>query len=218
MPPRKIVILRHGEKKDAFELCSTGLQRSLALQAQYLGKNAAKASAIFDAGETPDAFFAITLHTIELASPSAQSWNKPLIAYTAVPIPLPPPPSDFADSELVLNARTQQAAAEVMSDKWKGKVVVMVWEHKHIANDKLEKQYKPDPVTLRQLLKLEQPALNVPVKWESENYDYFWVVTYDSAGTPSTFTSVQQDFDPPYDDLPHNAWGQAASLPSDCKS
>ncbi len=218
MAPAKIIILRHGEKKNPFELCATGLERSLALQAQYLGKGATKANAIFDPGETPDAFFAITLHTIELASPSAQSWELPLTTFSAVPIPVTPQ-SPFADSETVLNARTQQAAAEVMlSGRWDGKTVVMVWEHKHIASAKLEAAYPGTDVTLRQLLKLNLLGSQVPDKWEGENYDYFWVVTYDSQGAPTSFAAIQQDFDHPYDDLPHNAWGQAATLPCDCKS
>ena len=38
--PAQIVILRHGEKQDAYRLCDVGVQRSLALAAQYLGKGA----------------------------------------------------------------------------------------------------------------------------------------------------------------------------------
>ncbi|HEY0105379.1 MAG TPA: hypothetical protein VGB91_04790 [Rhizomicrobium sp.] len=212
MAPAKIVILRHGEKKDAFALCSTGVERSLALTAKYLGKGAAQS--LFGAQEAPAAFFAVTLHTIELASPSAQSWNAPLIAYSAVPIDNSP----FGDSETVLNARTQQAAADVMGGAWAGKTVVMVWEHKHIASKKLEAAYPDQKVTLRQLLNLDTLGSQVPDKWEGENYDYFWIVTYDGSGSPNGFASIQQDFDHPYDDLPHNGWGQAATLPSDCKS
>ena len=52
-------------------LCSTGMRRSLALAEQYLGKGASKP--LFEAAEKPDAFLAITLHTLETASPSAQS-------------------------------------------------------------------------------------------------------------------------------------------------
>ncbi|MGH6871549.1 MAG: hypothetical protein ACREHE_08585 [Rhizomicrobium sp.] len=81
--PKKIIILRHGEKADACALCSTGQRRSVALAEQHLGKN--PSNPLF-AGDTIDAFFAITLHTIELAAPSAQSRGMAVRAYTAVPI------------------------------------------------------------------------------------------------------------------------------------
>ena len=38
--PSQIIVLRHGEKQDAYRLCEVGVQRSLALAAQYLGKGA----------------------------------------------------------------------------------------------------------------------------------------------------------------------------------
>ncbi len=213
MAPAKIIVLRHGEKKDGFELCSVGVQRSLALTAKYLGKGAQHS--LFAPGERPDAFFAITLHTIELASPSAQSWNAPLIAFTAVPIPGNP----YGDSELVLNARTQEAAAEVMSGRWDGKTVVMVWEHKHIASKKLEEAYPSEKITLRQLLQLDTLGSQVPDKWEGENYDYFWIATYGKGSdAPTGFEAHKQKFDAPYQNVPQNDWGVAVTLPSDCQS
>ena len=54
MAPAKIIILRHGEKKNGFELCSTGVQRSLALTTKYLGKGGQ--NSLFDGGG-PDAIF-----------------------------------------------------------------------------------------------------------------------------------------------------------------
>jgi hypothetical protein len=58
-----------------------------------------------------------------------------------------------------LNRRTQEAARDLMVNTlWQGKTVVMVWEHKHIANKKLEKRFPEEAVTLRQLLKLDQRA------------------------------------------------------------
>jgi len=59
--------------------------------------------------ETPAAFFSITLHTLELASPSAQSWSLPQTLYSAVPIA---GNATYGDGVVVLNARTQQAAAD----------------------------------------------------------------------------------------------------------
>ena len=73
--PREIVLLRHGEKQNAFALCPTGVQRSLALKASYLGKGASPS--LFETGEAPAAFFVITLHTLELATPAAASWAFP---------------------------------------------------------------------------------------------------------------------------------------------
>ena len=214
MAPRKIVILRHGEKKNGFELCSTGLQRSLALQETYLGKDASSADTLFDHGETPDAFFAITLHTLELASPSAQSWGMPVIDFSAQPIDVTPP-SPFADSETTLNTRTQQAVKNVMSSAWDGKTVVMVWEHKHIANKKLSAKY-PDPVTLHDLFGLGNATGDkVPHTWSGDNYDFFWVVTHLDS-TPK-FKSIMQTYTGAYASLPQNDWKVPVALPSDCK-
>ena len=46
-------------------------------------RNAAKS--LFADGEEPAFFFAITLHTLELAAPAAATWSKPLILYSVVP-------------------------------------------------------------------------------------------------------------------------------------
>jgi hypothetical protein len=40
---------------------------------------------LFASGDEPAFFFAITLHTLELASPAVASWNKPVILYSVVP-------------------------------------------------------------------------------------------------------------------------------------
>jgi hypothetical protein len=58
-----------------------------------------------------------------------------------------------------------------------GKTVVMVWEHRHIANKKLEDNFPREAVTLRQLLKLDL-LHGVPETWPSGTYDYFWIVDY----------------------------------------
>ena len=81
--PARIIILRHGEKADKWKLCEIGQQRADALALNYLGKGAAKS--LFTEGNDPAFFFAITLHTLELASPAAASWSKPLILYSVVP-------------------------------------------------------------------------------------------------------------------------------------
>ncbi len=215
--PAEIIILRHGEKQDGFALCSVGVQRSLALATQYLGKGAK--DSLFASGTAPAAFFSITLHTLELASPAAQTWSLPQTLYSAVPIPNNP----LGDSEAVLNARTQAAAADVLTNPaWNGKIVVLVWEHKHIANKKLEAAYPGQKVTLRQLLALDALGAQVPDTWKGDNYDYFWTVTYGNAGSPvpTAFTASKQHFDAPYDAVPHNDWDTPETLPknSGCKS
>lgn len=66
--PARIIILRHGEKADKCKLGGVGQQRADALAATYLGRGAAKS--LFSPGKEPAAFLAITLHTLELASPA----------------------------------------------------------------------------------------------------------------------------------------------------
>jgi hypothetical protein len=60
--PKEIIILRHGEKQDSYRLCSVGQQRSLALQANYLGKGAA--NNLFPTGTGPDGIFAIITNAL----------------------------------------------------------------------------------------------------------------------------------------------------------
>jgi hypothetical protein len=210
--PREIVLLRHGEKQDAFALCRIGVQRSLALASAYLGKGATPS--LFAAGETPAAFFTITLHTLELASPSAASWGAPLIDYSIVP--LKGVPNVNEDQEL--DERTREAASDVMTNPlWDGKTVVMIWEHKHIANAKLEKK-AADAVTLRGLLHLDELGKDVPKTWSGTNYDYFWIVRYKNGSSkPESFKAVKQLFTAPYDSLPHNDWEQPEDLPADSR-
>ncbi|MGE5261673.1 MAG: histidine phosphatase family protein, partial [Actinomycetota bacterium] len=156
--PARIIILRHGEKANPWKLCETGAERAEALAETYLGAKASKS--LFADGERPAFFFAITLHTLELASPSVASWSKPIILYSVVP--------DESDDELhvkALNERTEEAAANIMQNPaLNGKTVVMVWEHKHIANEKLEDKFAGEAVTLRKLLKLDILP-GVPKTW-----------------------------------------------------
>ena len=81
-------------------------------------------------------------------------------------------PDESDDDDLhvkALNRRTQEAAANIMQNPaLNGKTIVMVWEHKHIANAKLEAKHEGEAVTLRKLLKL-----GVPATWPGDNYDYF---------------------------------------------
>ena len=96
--PSRIIILRHGEKEDAWRLCGVGQERATALAATYLGRNAAKS--LFVPGGEPAAFLAITLLTLELAAPAAGTWSLPLTLYAA------PPGGEKKAREVTLNRRT----------------------------------------------------------------------------------------------------------------
>jgi hypothetical protein len=206
--PGRIIILRHGEKQDAYRLCDVGVQRSLALTTRYLGRGAE--NQIFGARGTPDAFFAITLHTLELIAPSASSWRMPVIMNSV----LPRPKQDAAEFTHMLNLRTQEAASEVMKN-WNGKTVVMAWEHRHIADEKLVLAFPRLRVTLRQLFNLDNLA-SVPKTWPGDNYDYFWIIDYD-AGRLTNFQMLKQTFAAPYQNVPSNDWDTPAALPKDCE-
>ena len=200
--PARIIILRHGEKATAYKLCDVGRERAEALTTTYLGRGAAKS--LFASGEAPAAILAITLHALELASPSAASWGEPLTLYSV----LPDKDADEDEKAELLNRRTQEAAHDVMTDpRYAGKTVVMVWEHKHIA-------HKDQAESLRNLLGLK----DAPDSWHGENFDYFWIVTYDKSGKP-VFQSVKQTYDGAFHDLPQNDWGvPPTGMGADCKS
>jgi hypothetical protein len=153
---------------------------------------------------------AITLHSLELAVPAAATWNQPIVLYAV-------PREKGVDEDEVtegLNRRTQEAAHDLLVDsRWQGKTVVMVWEHKHIANKKLEDSFPREAVTLRQLLKLDQ-LQGVPETWSSGTYDYFWIVEYgnQNSDVPTLFRMVKQELGTPYDDVPSNDWDQPNGL------
>lgn len=215
--PSQIIVLRHGEKENAYRLCDVGVQRSRALAAQYLGKGAK--NSLFHKGRAPDAFIAITLHTLELVSPAAQSWGQPVIFYSSLPVH----GQSEKQTEAILNRRTQEAARAVMTGaQWAGKTVVMVWEHHHIANRHLEKQFPTEKVTLRQLLNLDGiasvPDSSVPETWHGSNFDYFWIVDYAKGSSrPTRFEAKRQVFAAPFDKVPSNDWGAPPSYPQGSK-
>jgi hypothetical protein len=211
--PSRIIILRHGEKADDWKLCEVGQQRAKALALNYLGKDAAKS--LFPDGEEPAFFFAITLHTLELATPAVNSWSKPLILYSVVP------GNDRDAFVKSLNRRTQEAARNILSNPaLKGKTVVMVWEHEHIANEKLEAKFEGQAVTLRQLFKLDILP-GVPKTWPDETFDYFWIVDFpENSNVPSRFAMQKQDFGKSFPLVPSNDWGASDGLDaaSGCKT
>jgi hypothetical protein len=197
--PARIILLRHAEKASASKLCDIGQRRAEALAAQYLGKDATMS--LFSGGETPVAFLSITLHSLETIAPAAQSWGRPVATYSVVS----GENDDDSDAlkEALLARRTQEAAHDVLTEpEFAGKTVVVSWEHKHIANKKLDQDS-----TLRGLLGLAD-VKGVPNTWPGSNYDYFWIVDYaPGSSTPSNFKSIKQAFAKPFDDLPANDWG-----------
>ena len=201
--PSQIIILRHGEKANDWSLCATGQARAAALEAYYLGAGAKES--LFNYGDRPDAFMAITLHTLELASPAAQSWHAPIVLWSVVPA------ADMNSRATTgeLNQRTQDAVADLMNNpRWESQTVVMVWEHHHIADAALDAAYPDEAVTLRKLLKLDQLA-SVPETWSGENYDYFWVVDLDPySGEPKAFRTVRQILP----GVPQNEWAAPNGL------
>jgi len=207
--PAQIVILRHGEKKNAWQLCGIGQQRAEALTGTYLGRGAAESLL---PPEGPAAIFAITLHTLELAAPAAASWNLPIRLYAVVP----KPKQSGADFTLALNRRTREAVADLLADPaLDGKTVVMVWEHDHIARASLEKKFAGEAVTLRQLLRLDGLP-DVPDTWPGTNFDYFWIVDFaEGSKTPTGFRMVKQIFGDAFDAVPANDWGAPDGLEAD---
>jgi len=211
--PSRIIILRHGEKADPWKLCSIGVQRAQALKFNYLGLDAAKS--LFTEDAPPAFFFAITLHTAELAAPAVESWNKPVILYSAMP------KDNAKDMTEALNTRTKEAAHNILANPaLTGKTVVMVWEHKHIADSELDAKYQREAaVTLRQLFHLDILP-GVPAAWPDDNFDYFWIVDFpDNSNVPSKFTMVKQDFGKSFPNVPANDWGEPNGLGADsgCK-
>jgi hypothetical protein len=206
--PSRIIILRHGEKAGAWRLCGIGQARADALAAAYLGRNAA--NSLFAAGEEPAAILAITLHTLELAGPAAATWDLPVTMFSVLP------QKNVEAFDKALDRRTKEAAAALLGNPaWQGKTVVMVWEHKHIANAKLVAKSAGEAVTLRQLLQLDR-LKDVPETWPTGTYDYFWIVDYaNGSNTPTGFRMVKQVFDGRYAKLPSNDWGAPNGLTKD---
>ena len=203
--PKRLIILRHGEKAGSWRLCGVGQARADALAASYLGRNAA--NSLFAAGEEPAAILAITLHTLELAAPAAATWDLPVTLYSVLP------QKNVDAFDKALDRRTEEAAAALLANPaWQGKTVVMVWEHKHIANAKLVAKSQGEAVTFRQLLQLDK-LKDVPETWPTSNYDYFWIVDYaNGSATPTGFRMVKQAFDGRYAKLPGNDWGAPNGL------
>jgi hypothetical protein len=188
MPPSRIILLRHGEKPDkdesggSFRLSDMGAARAQMIACRFLGSKATDPQKVLAGGQPPSAFFAITTHTFETISPSAQSWGLPVTCYSAVH-------PDNGNKQL--DARTTQAADDVMKNpRWDGKTVVMVWEHKRIAD--VDNAGNPKSNALRQLLGFGGlTTKSVPKTWPDEIFGYFWVIDYKD-GVAVDFNMVEQ--------------------------
>jgi hypothetical protein len=208
--PKQIIILRHAEKIENGGLCSVGEGRSKALVAQYLGKGAK--DSLFVSGEEPAAFYAITSHTRDTIQPAANSWPG------VPPIKLPDKDYKKKFKDDWADHWTNDAANEVLTN-YDGKIVVMAWEHHHIADDtRIAGDGPKYPDTLRHLLGIDKSGNDWSKNWCGTNYDFFWIVDYDpdakydpKSGVPPTpikVTKKLQDFGGDYPGYPpRNDWG-----------
>ena len=149
---------------------------------------------------------------MELATPAVGSWGKPVIYYSVLP------EADEKKFTETLNERTREAAGNILNNPaLKGKMVVMVWEHRHIANKALDDKYQREAaVTLRQLFHLDILP-GVPREWPDDNFDYFWIVDFpENSNVPSKFEMVKQEFGKSFPKVPSNDWGEPNGL--DAKS
>ena len=200
--PAEIILMRHGEKVNRYALSLTGQERAKALAQQYLGKHASMS--LLTGKQKPVALMTITLHTIETMTPTAQSWGLPETAFTVVPEPR----KNKANKITKENARTQEAAHDILTNpRYDNKIVIVIWEHKHIANLNLERIFPGQEVTFRQLLHLSQLKF-VPQTWPKTIYDYIWIIKYTKGNIiPTSFTMKREVFTGNYARLPANHWG-----------
>lgn len=215
--PRRIIIVRHGEKANPNALCSVGKERARALAAQYLSPTS---SMSLIARDPPAAIMVMTLHTLETARPIGEAWKMKLDAPKIADEPI----KNTRYFNAKLNKVNRAVARDLLENpRWHGQTVVMVWEHFHIASAALEKQFAGEQATLRQLLRLGEVKSvsgglpgGVPETWPDSNFNFFWILDYDSpeATVPARFSVVRQYFRPPFANLPSNDWGAPEPLPA----
>ena len=202
--PKTVIILRHGEKENVFASVQDR-HRSLACACRAISRTGREAFAVSAGRAACGLFRDYACIRSQLASPAAATWEMPVTTFSAVPLP-------GIDLMPQLNLRTQQAVGALMDDpRYDGKTVVMVWEHRHIADKALELKFPDQKVTLRQLLNLDKLP-DVPETWPGQTYDYFWIVEFGTTGSRVPAASarcrirgVRQ--------VPSNEWGKRAKLP-----
>ncbi len=202
--PSRIILLRHAEKKNDYQLCETGLERARAIAHQYLGANATEP--LLAPGETPAAVFAVTLHVLETAAPTAVSWQQPVVLYAVLPEEVKGFTNWHAGFPSAIADRNVWLTRSLMEDpRWTGKTVIVFWEHQAIADEAMEKANPGRPMTLRQTLHLDRLP-DVPRTWPENTYDYFWLIDLAPDGTPVKLTTKKQEFKGRYANLPANDW------------
>ena len=184
--PSRVIILRHAEKLNAYALCDLGRERADALAKQFLGQGATQS--LFAAGERPAAFMAVTLHPWKRSRrpPRLGAFRSSTIQWSRIRTR-----TTIPQKRKSMRAPRKRRTTSCQSMNSIGKTVVVAWEHKHIASHKLEKEYRGQDVTFRQLLRLDR----APESWSDTNYDYFWIVDY-APGNPNPikFQAVKQTF------------------------
>lgn len=201
--PERLVIVRHGEKQDPWQLCPVGEERAQALNERYLGAHATEP--IFAPGQ-PAAILTLSLHTLETAQPTVHSRQIPTTNYVA----LPDIGKSEAQLEVQMNQQNRLAVHDLLNEpRYNGQQVLMFWEHFHTASAALEARYPGEQVTLRQLLELDQ----APTTWPNSNYNYFWIIDFNSDGSIKAFNTQRQRYSDRYANLPDNAWGMPENLP-----
>ena len=192
--PARIILFRHAEKKNSRDLCDVGKLRAQALSDQYLGKGAPGNETIYGKGGWPDAFFAITAHTRETATPAAESWGWSLFCFRSrqrIPTrratstrkpgrPRPPSPRR-ATTARSLSSSGSTSASPTRSSTRTGR------RCGRCSNRRGPRRRRaPD--------------------WKGANYDYFWII--DTTTSPPTFTPLKQRYTAPaYAEVPDNQWG-----------
>jgi hypothetical protein len=195
--PAKIIILRHAKKQNKHELSDLGLRRAKALAKQFLGSKANPSLLL--PSEKPAAILAITAHTIETAKPAAKTWGLKAKASRM------PGRDKGNQKDSDLDKATKRAAQDVLNNPaYRGKTVIMVWEHKHIAS----KDNNKAQTSLRALLRLDRANPPPPKKWKGDNYNFFWIVSYGPGNRVTVDTSQRQAFTGKFADLPDNDWGE----------
>ena len=178
-----LVILRHGEKpaktkkNGSLALSSKGKARAAFIAKTYLGRGAVKP---FFGKNGPHAFFAITPHTVETASPSAETWNLPVTAFCTA--------AAAGTKDTALDLRTADAAKTIRHALKRGRDVVVVWEHHRIADARLPELQ----TTLWKLLNLGR--VGASDTWPDDDYDTIWRIECGASGKPKKFQHFPQGF------------------------
>ena len=89
---------------------------------------------------------------------------------------------------------------------WQGKTVVIVWEHKHIANTKLERAFPGEQLTLRQLLGLDKRT------GRRAGHPATTIISGSSITLKAQPRRPEQDFAGTHASLPSNDWGAPNGL------